>query len=67
MPSEVSTVRGDRSVEELERELAEAREQQAGILAAISNSPNDPHRVFADIAANAARLSDASNAGNFFR
>jgi len=72
MPSEVSLAGPphDRksTIEELMRELAEAREQQAataGILAAISNSPNDPHRVFADIAANAARLCDASNAGIF--
>src|SRR5262249_27499062 len=62
MPSEVSTVSGDQSVEELRRELAEAREQQAataGILAAISSTPTDPYRVFAEIAASAARLCDA--------
>jgi two-component system NtrC family sensor kinase len=65
MPSEVSTVGGDPSVEELRRELAEAREQQAataGILAAISNSPTDAHRVFAEITASAARLCDAYDA-----
>lgn len=65
MPSEVSTVGGDPSVEELRRELAEAREQQAataGILAAISNSPTGAHRVFAEIAASAARLCDAYDA-----
>ena len=39
MPSEASTVGGDQSVEQLRRELAEAREQRtaiAGILAAVS-------------------------------
>jgi hypothetical protein len=49
MPSEVSTIGGDQSGEELRRELAEAREQQAAtaeILAAVSNSPTDPSRVF---------------------
>jgi GAF domain-containing protein/anti-sigma regulatory factor (Ser/Thr protein kinase) len=68
MPSEVSTVRGDRSVEELERELAEAREQQAAtaeILAAISSSPTDPRGVFEKIAASAARLCDAYYADIF--
>jgi GAF domain-containing protein/anti-sigma regulatory factor (Ser/Thr protein kinase) len=73
MPSEVSTAGADqhlgRVVDELKRELeaksrelAEAREQQgatAGILAAISSSPADLGRVFAEIAANAARLCDA--------
>jgi len=57
-----------RTVEELERELAEAREQQtasAEILAAISSSPTDHHRVFAEIAASAARLCDGYNAGIF--
>src|SRR5262245_56568711 len=45
-------------------ELAEAREQQvatAAILAAMSSSPTDPYRTFADIAASAARLCDAQN------
>ena len=65
MPSEVSTFRGDQSVEELRRELAEAREQQAAtaaILAAIPNSPIDSYRVFAEIAASAARLCEAYDA-----
>src|SRR5262245_52838890 len=68
MPSEVSTVNGDHSVEALRRELAEAREQQAAtraILGAISNSPTDSVRVFAEIAASAARLCDGYNAGIF--
>src|SRR5262249_31181969 len=33
-----------------------------GVLAAISNSPTDPHRAFAEIAASAARLCGAHNA-----
>src|SRR5262245_44478887 len=75
MPSEESTAGADRHlsrvVDELKRELetksrelAEAREQQAataGILAAISSSPADLRRVFAEIAASAARLCDAYN------
>ena len=68
MSPEASTVGGDQSVEELRRELAEAREQQAAtaaILAAISNSPTDPYRAFAEIASSAARLCDARNAGIF--
>jgi len=53
MPSEVtmSGAANDRepTIEELKRELAEAREQQAAtaeILAAISSSSTDPHGVF---------------------
>jgi signal transduction histidine kinase len=59
MSSEVLTVRGDQSVEELRRELADSREQQAAtaeILRVISSSPTDLQRVFAEIATSAARL-----------
>src|SRR5262249_13283505 len=63
----------ERRIQELTRELsratgelAEAREQQAAtaeILRAIStSSPTDPQRVFAMIAASAARLCDAYDA-----
>src|SRR5262245_2523558 len=76
MPSEVSTAGADqdlsRQVDELTRELerstrelVEDREQQAataGILAAISSSPADLQRAFAEIAASAARLCDAYDA-----
>jgi hypothetical protein len=66
MPSGVSMSGADqgrrRTREELERELAEAREQQAAIaeiLRVISSSPTDPHSVFEKIAPIAARLCDA--------
>src|SRR5262245_11170728 len=68
MPSEVSTVSSAQSVEALRRELAEAREQQAAtraILGAQSNSSTDSGRVFAEIAASAARLCDGYSAGIF--
>jgi hypothetical protein len=57
-----STIAGNQSVEDLRRELAEARQQQAataGILAVISNSPTDASRVFAEIATSGAGLCDA--------
>jgi GAF domain-containing protein/anti-sigma regulatory factor (Ser/Thr protein kinase) len=72
MSSEVLAAGADqelrRANERLERELAEAREQQtatAAILSTISNSPTEPSRVFAEIAASAARLCDGYNTGIF--
>jgi hypothetical protein len=68
MPSEVPTVGGEQSFEELRRELAESREQQtatADILRVISTSPMDLQRAFAEIAASAARLCDAHDATIF--
>src|SRR5262245_45617422 len=65
MPSEVSTVGGNQSVEELRRELAEAREEQAAaaeILRLISSSPTDLQRMFAVVAATTARLCHAVDA-----
>src|SRR5262245_7498236 len=69
MPSELSLAGAQQDREptlgELKRELAEAREHQratANILAAISSSPTDLKRVFAEIAMSAARLCDAHDA-----
>jgi hypothetical protein len=70
MPSGVSIngAENDRgpTVEELQRELAEAREQQfatSAIVHAISNAPSDAQAAFQKIAASAARLCDAYDAG----
>ena len=63
MPSEDSTASSE--LEELRRELAEAREQRsttAEILRVISSSPTDLKRVFAEVASSATRLCDASDA-----
>src|SRR5262249_51759910 len=68
MPFEPPTASGSQSVEDLRRELAEARDQQAAtaeILAAISSSTTDPHGVFEKIVTSAARLCNADNAGVF--
>ncbi len=65
MPSEVSIVSGHESVEELRRQLTEAREQQAvtaEILRIISSAPTDLPHVFAQIATSAARFCDAYDA-----
>jgi GAF domain-containing protein len=59
---------GDQSLEELRRELSEAREQQAAtaeILASLSSSVTAANQVFAKIAASAARLCDALDATIF--
>ena len=63
LTKELSRARGELS--QARGELSEAREQQAataGILASISSSPADLQGVFAEIAANAAQLCDASDA-----
>jgi two-component system, NtrC family, sensor kinase len=69
MPSEISMSGADqvrhRTLEELERELADAREQQAAtaeILASISSSATDINQAFAKIAMSAGRLCDAYDA-----
>ena len=68
MQPEAAVVSGDQSMEELRRELAEARDQQAAtseILKVISSSPTDLQRMFAMMAASAARLLDAFDATIF--
>jgi signal transduction histidine kinase/ssDNA-specific exonuclease RecJ len=69
----VDLAAAERRIQELTRELlaarselAEARDQQGAtteILRVISRSPLELQRAFAEIAASAARLCDASNAG----
>ena len=63
MPSEVSTIGGNQSVEELRRELAEARRREGAtteILHIIGSSPTNLQPVFEAIVAHAARLCDAA-------
>ena len=63
-----SRSRGDQSVDDLKHELAESRDQRAAtaeILRAISSSPTDLWRMFAAVAASAARLCDAYDATIF--
>jgi GAF domain-containing protein len=65
MPIEVSAVGRDQSVEELRRELAEAREQLTAtseILHVISTSPTDLKSVLDAVAENAARICAADDA-----
>src|SRR5262245_37127423 len=55
----------ERRIQELTKELSEARDQQAAtaeILRVISGSPADLQRVFAEIATSATRLCDAYDA-----
>src|SRR5215475_14297761 len=74
LTNELSRARGELS--QARGELAESQEQQAAtadILRVISSSPTDLHRVFAEIAASAARLCDAHDStinlvdGDFLR
>ena len=62
MSHEASTVHGDQSVEELRRELAEAREQQAAtseILRVIGETRTDIRPVFDTIMTSSVRLCGA--------
>jgi len=65
MHREVRTVSDGQSVEDLKRDLAEAREQQAAtakLLRMISGSTIDAQRIFAEIATTAAHLCNADDA-----
>jgi putative methionine-R-sulfoxide reductase with GAF domain len=70
MPPETSTTDGDQSLEDLRRELAEARRREAAtaeILRVISRSPTDIERVLDGVIKNAARLCDPESVGIFRR
>jgi two-component system, NtrC family, sensor kinase len=63
MPSEASVVSGDQSMEQLRRDLTDARKQYAAvaeILHVIAGAPADVQPVFDAIVTNAARLCDAA-------
>ena len=65
MHREVRTVSDGQSVEDLKRDLAEVREQQAAtakLLRMISGSTIDAQRIFAEIATTAAHLCNADDA-----
>ena len=65
MSPEASTIDSAQSMDQLKRELAEARDQQAAtaeILRVISSSSTDLRRMFAMMAASAALLLNAFDA-----
>jgi signal transduction histidine kinase len=70
MPSEVSTPSPDQSVQELKRELAEARQQQAAtadVLRVISRSPTDLQQVLDTIVETGQKLVNSYDAAIILR